>query len=202
PFEDRNGNNQGSWLMVSMTGDAEDYESVALGLDLTNPDEWNLFHAFISRMGELEGKRTEKATLGAFKLAMHDVFGDVEPKGLQEMAMRTIQAVQLLPKLPWAVIPMLSDYDQVYYTGLQLAKDPGMNIVWVASTLLVIGLCIMFYLPHRKLWLVIRPENGGTHITLAGLTNRNHLAFKQSFNDLFTKLDESFGQTASKENKS
>ena len=198
PYIDANGNNQGSWLMVSMTGDAKDYQSVSLGLDLTNPQEWKLFHAFFNRMSELQGTRDEKANLAAFKLAMTDVFGDQRPDDFQDMAVRTIQAVQMLPKLPWHVIPMLEDYTHVYYTGLQLAQDPGMNTVWVGSAILVIGLCIMFYMPHRKLWLVIRPESGKTHITLAGLTNRNQLSFKETFNDLFIKIDEDFTHQSGK----
>ncbi|GAV20217.1 cytochrome c biogenesis protein [Mariprofundus micogutta] len=201
PYIDADGNNQGSWMMVSVSGDAKDYEPVALGLDLTNPQEWQLFHAFFTRMSEMQGARNEKANLKAFKLAMQDVFGDERPADFQNMAVRTLQAVQILPKLPWPVIPMLEDYSHVYYTGLQLAKDPGMNIVWAGSAILVIGLCIMFYLPHRKIWLVIRPADGGTHITLAGLTNRNHLAFQQTFNDLFTKLDEEFSHHKNKGSK-
>jgi len=197
PYIDVNGNNQGSWLQVSMTGDAKDYQSVSLGLDLTNPQEWKLFHAFYKRMSE-QATRDEKANLEAFKLAMNDVFGENRPEDFQHMAVRTIQAVQMLPKLPWHVIPMLSDYNHVYYTGLQLAQDPGMNTVWVGSGILVIGLCIMFYMPHRKLWLVVRPGSNGTHITFAGLTNRNQLSFKETFNDLFTKLDEGFTNQSGK----
>lgn len=195
PFIDAEGNNQGSWMMVSLSGNKKDFQPVGLGLDLTNRNEWRLFHAFVARLSEIEGKRSEKASLDAFKLAMHDVFGNVEPDGLQEMAMRTIQAVQLLPKMPWPVIPMPSDFNHVYYTGLQLAKDPGMNVVWFGSSILVIGLCIMFYMPHRKLWLVIRPNGSTTEVHLAGMTNRNQITFKQNFNDLFTKLDEDFGRS-------
>ena len=89
--------------------------------------------------------------------AMADVYGDTPPEDIQAIGTRTVQAINLIPQLPWPVIPMLEDFDHVYYTGLQLAKDPGMNVVWVGSAILVIGLCIMFYVPHRKLWLVIRP---------------------------------------------
>ena len=198
PYIDADGNNQGSWMMVSLTGDSKDYQPVSLGIDLTNPKEWQLYHAFLSRMNEQQGTQSEKANLQAFKLALTDVFGTDRPDDFQNMGVRTLQAVRMLPQLPWPIIPMLDDFNHVYYTGLQLAKDPGMNIVWVGSAILVIGLCIMFYLPHRKLWLVIRSADGVSHITLAGLTNRNQLAFKQTFNDLFTKLDEEFSHHKNK----
>jgi len=193
PFIDIDGNNQGSWLKVSLTGDDADYQSVGLGLDLTNPQEWELFHALMQRLSLTDLSQDKvKRMRGAFKLAMQDVFGDERPDDFQAMAVRAMKAMQMLPKMPWPFIPMLDDYEHVYYTGLQVAKDPGMNVVWVGSAILVIGLCIMFYMPHRKLWLVIRPEQDTLNIALGGLTNRNQLAFKQTFHDLFTQLDEDF----------
>jgi len=79
-----------------------------------------------------------------------------------------------------------------------LAMDPGMNVVWIGSAILVLGLCIMLYMPHRKLWLIIRTESNGAHVTLAGMTNRNNLVFNQAFNDLFTQLDKDFTESSSR----
>ncbi len=194
PFIDPKGKNQGSFLMVSLTGDAADYKPVALGLDFTNPVEWKLFHAFMRQLASVD-KSTKDAKLIAFKNAMKEVFGEGKrPDAMQDMAMRTLQAVNMLSALPWPMLPMLGDFKQHYYTGLQLAMDPGMNVVWFGSAMLVLGLCIMLYMPHRKLWLIIRPVSKGVHITLAGMANRNHLVFNQSFNDLFTQLDKDFAE--------
>ena len=203
PFITADGNNQGSFLMISLTGDAADYKPVALGIDLTNPVEWKLFHAFMRHLSEISEKKQSKASkqdnLVAFKKAMVDVFGEGKrPDGFQAMAMRTLQAVNMLPQLPWPLLPMLSDFKQHYYTGLQLTQDPGMNIVWIGSALLVIGLCIMFYMPHRKLWLIIRSDSEGQTVQLAGMATRNHLVFNQAFNDLFTKLDKDFSDQVSR----
>jgi cytochrome c biogenesis protein len=140
-------------------------------------------------MGE---KKSENASLEAFKEAMKDVFGEKPPAGFENMAMRTLNAVNMLPQLPWPLLPMPAEYNQIYYTGLQLARDPGMNVVWVGSAILVIGLCIMFYMPHRKLWLIIRPESKHLNISLAGMAVRNPIAFDRAFHDLLTKLDEDF----------
>jgi len=197
PFTDADGKNQGSFMMVSLTGDKADYKPVALGLDLTHPVEWKLFHAFMRQLASI-GKSSKQANLIAFKNAMKEVFGEGKrPDGFQAMAMRTLQAVNMLSALPWPMLPMLGDFDQHYYTGLQLAMDPGMNVVWFGSAMLVIGLCIMLYMPHRKLWLIIRPASKGVNITLAGMANRNHLVFNQAFNDLFTQLDKDFAEGSS-----
>jgi len=197
PFIDPNGKNQGSFLMISLTGDKADYKAVSLGIDMTNPDEWRLFHAFMHHLSETD-KSSKNANLIAFKAAMDDVFGkDKRPKDFQAMAMRTLQAVNMIPQLPWPVLPMLGDYKLHYYTGLQLAQDPGMNVVWFGSAMLVIGLCIMFYMPHRKLWLIIRPGSKQAHISLAGMVNRNTLVFTTYFNDLFTELDQVYAKRTS-----
>ncbi|MDQ6981700.1 MAG: cytochrome c biogenesis protein ResB [Mariprofundus sp.] len=194
PFIDPKGKNQGSFMMVSLTGDKADYKPVSLGLDLTNPVEWKLFHAFMRQLAIVD-KASKDANLTAFKTAMKEVFGaGKRPERMQDVAMRTLQAVNMLSALPWPMLPMLGDFEQHYYTGLQLAMDPGMNVVWFGSAMLVIGLCIMLYMPHRKLWLIIHPESKGLHITLAGMTNRNHLIFDQVFNDMFTQLDQDFRQ--------
>ena len=197
PFIDVDGNNRGSFFMVSMTGDGADYQSVGLGLDLTNPREWELFHAFMGRMGKLGKEKSDDASLKAFKGAIKEVFGDTPPKDFEKMGMRILNAVQMLPQLPWPLLPMPADYNQVYYTGLQLARDPGMNVVWVGSAILVIGLCIMLYMPHRKLWLIIHPESKKMNISLAGMAGRNPIAFDRSFHDLLTKLDEDFANSKS-----
>jgi len=198
PFIGPKGKNQGSFIMVSLTGDKADYKPVSLGLDFTNPVEWKLFHAFLRQMERVD-KSAKNAKLTAFKNAMTEVFGKgKQPEDIQDMAMRTLQAVNMLSSLPWPMLPMLGDFKQHYYTGLQLAMDPGMNVVWFGSAMLVIGLCIMLYMPHRKLWLIVRPESkGGVHVTLAGMANRNHLVFNQAFNDLFTQLDKDFAERSS-----
>lgn len=189
PFIDLEGRNQGSFMLVSMTGNDADYQSVGLGLDLTNPVEWKLYHAFLRQLKETGKNRSEDANLEAFKKALHDVFGDELPEDFEAVAMRTISAVNMLPRIPWPLVPVLTDHKKHYYTGLQVAQDPGMNVVWLGSAILVIGLCFMFYMPHRKIWLVIAPEQGRTRISLAGMTAQNKLAFEKEFHDLFIKLD-------------
>ena len=188
PFIDTEGVNQGSFLLVSLSGNAADYKPFPLGIDLSNEQEWKLFHAFFQHLSDSSIQDKKKRNLLAFKAAMKDVYGDTMPKNFQQIAMRTLQAVNVLPQLPWPYLPMLEDYDQVYYTGLQLAKDPGMNIVWVGSALLVIGMCIMFYMPHRKLWLIIRPDGQQTEVRFVGMVNRNEMAFASAFNDIFMKI--------------
>jgi cytochrome c biogenesis protein len=89
---------------------------------------------------------------------------------------------------------VLEDYEQTYYTGLQLAKDPGMNVVWIGSGLLVGGLCIMFYVAHRKVWVKITEEDGQVTLEVTGLSNRNPIAFEQEFEDLEKQIKTAYEQ--------
>jgi len=184
-----NGQNQGSLMMISLTGDNRDFQSFFLGPDLTNPKEWELFHAFSKKSSGI----ANGGGIEVFKAAVSEVYGDKMPDDFRDVGIRTLQGMQMLPSLPWPFIPLLDDYDQVYYTGLQLARDPGMNVVWSGSALLVIGLCIMLYISHRKVWLVIEAQKRGMRIRVAGLANRNLMAFDSEFNDLLRELEDNLG---------
>jgi len=183
-----NGENRGSFMQISLTGDDKDFQPVPLWIDFTNPKEWRLYEAFVGHLQKADLSKPQ-ANLNAFKAALSDVYGSERPANLQQIGMRTLQGLQTISQLPWPFIPVLDDYDQVYYTGLQLAQDPGMNVVWFGSALLVIGLCIMFYISHRKLWLVVRPEDAGLRLSMAGLSNRNPMVFSREFNELLSSID-------------
>ncbi|MDT8376055.1 MAG: cytochrome c biogenesis protein ResB [Mariprofundaceae bacterium] len=184
-----NGQNQGSLMMVSLTGDARDFQSFFLGPDLTSSREWELFHAF----GKKASGAADDGSIEAFKAAISEVYGDKRPEDFQDLGIRTLQGMSMLPNLPWPFIPVLDDFEQHYYTGLQLAQDPGMTVVWIGSAFLVFGLCIMLYVSHRKVWLVFEPQGKGLHLRLAGMSNRNAMAFAAEFNQLLRELEESLG---------
>jgi len=195
PF-DLGGANQGMLAMVSTTGDARDFEVFYLGLDFTAPKEWQLFSDFARRIRANGATDDKDRNLAAFKGALTATYGDERPTDLKMLAMRQMQGVQSLSALPWPFIPILDSFEQKYYTGLQLAQDPGMNVVWFGSALLCIGLCIMFYMPHRKLWLVIASDEGGAKVAFGGSTNRNKLGFEAEFNDILARIEKQLGENS------
>jgi len=73
------------------------------------------------------------------------------------------------------------------FTGLIVARDPGANFVWVGSTLLVIGLFLVFFFPHRRIWVRVRKTSGGSEILCASTMKRD-VAFKPQFNQLITDI--------------
>jgi cytochrome c biogenesis protein len=52
------------------------------------------------------------------------------------------------------------------YSGFQVSRDPGNDLIWAASALFLIGLGIVFYLPHRQLWVMVEPGREGSRISL------------------------------------
>lgn len=74
--------------------------------------------------------------------------------------------------------------DEKFYTGLQVAKDPGVWVVWTGCTLMVVGICIAFFLSHKRIW--IRTANG--RVTIGGTASKNQPAFQLFFDELTEKL--------------
>lgn len=74
--------------------------------------------------------------------------------------------------------------DEKLYTGLQVAKDPGVWVVWFGCTLMVIGICMAFFMSHNRIWIRL----GKGHATLAGTASKNPAAFEHKFEDMVEKL--------------
>jgi cytochrome c biogenesis protein len=70
------------------------------------------------------------------------------------------------------------------YTGLQVAKDPGVWVVWLGCTLMVVGLFIAFFMSHKRVWIVVSKG----HARMYGNASKNQAAFQMQFEDLSDKL--------------
>jgi cytochrome c biogenesis protein len=70
------------------------------------------------------------------------------------------------------------------YTGLQVAKDPGVWIVWLGCALMVVGIYGAFLMSHRRIW--VRIQDGA--VTIGGNASKNQAAFEQNFEELAIKL--------------
>jgi len=77
------------------------------------------------------------------------------------------------------------------YTGLQVARDPGVGIVWVGCGLMILGIVMAFFLSHRRVWLRLsKGADGRLEVSLAGVANRNRLAFEKAFGKIRDGLKE------------
>jgi cytochrome c biogenesis protein len=74
--------------------------------------------------------------------------------------------------------------DDKYFTGLQVAKDPGVWVVWFGCALMVIGISMAFFMSHTRVW--IRVVNG--RVVFGGTASKNPAAFQMRFEALVDKL--------------
>ena len=77
---------------------------------------------------------------------------------------------------------------QMYATGLQVAKDPGVWWVYIGCGLMLFGLYVAFFMSHRRIWLVLRPDGDQTEILLSGSANKNRVGFERTFENLGEQL--------------
>lgn len=80
--------------------------------------------------------------------------------------------------------------DLAYATGLQVAKDPGVEVVWVGCTLMIFGTMIAFFLSHRRIWVTLVPEGGKVKVLYGGNAHRNQPGFALYFDNFKSKFKE------------
>lgn len=73
---------------------------------------------------------------------------------------------------------------QTYATGLQVAKDPGVWVVYIGCGLMILGLFVAFFMSHRRIWILLKEEKGNTSILLSGSANKNKVGFEKTFSNL------------------
>jgi cytochrome c biogenesis protein len=78
---------------------------------------------------------------------------------------------------------------QMYATGLQVAKDPGVWIVYLGCGLMLLGLYMAFFLSHRRIWLFHGITDEHYTLILGGSSNKNKIAFEKLFTQFENQID-------------
>lgn len=86
-----------------------------------------------------------------------------------------------LPDYPAPIVISLDGFDQVQASVFQVARSPGMYIVYTGSLLLTIGIFVMIYIRDRRIWVWVRPDEKGSLLTAAMTSQRRNLDFQQEF---------------------
>ncbi|HEY5673831.1 MAG TPA: cytochrome c biogenesis protein ResB [Malonomonas sp.] len=92
----------------------------------------------------------------------------------------------------------LVDYKEPQFTGLQVAKDPGVEVVWLGCLLMVFGSLTAFFFSHRRIWVCLEEDGGKTKIQIAANAHRNQPGFSLAFDELKQKLDAAIENKSSK----
>jgi cytochrome c biogenesis protein len=82
------------------------------------------------------------------------------------------------------------DVQMAYFTGLEVSHEPGQWAVWAGVVLMGIGLAVVFYFVHARIWIVpVRDARGQLQLWIGGTANKNKDAFEQRFRDLVEKIE-------------
>lgn len=140
----------------------------------------SLAPAYLAMLREMLGR----IYISGLDLAANETVTDDDMLFLQD----AIDAIGSLPRYGSPVYLALNDYTHIESTGLQIARSPGKNTVYLGCALLVIGVFLLFYLPQRRFWAWLSTDNGQTRIDLAGMTNRNAREFDSYFEQISAQL--------------
>jgi len=78
----------------------------------------------------------------------------------------------------------------LYYTGLQVTKDPGVWFVYIGCAMMLVGLFVAFFLSHKKVWIYVSDEETGSKVLVSGTSNKNKIGFDNDFSALTELLEQ------------
>jgi cytochrome c biogenesis protein len=99
-----------------------------------------------------------------------------------------VNAISLLGPYGSPLYISLEDFTHIEASGLQITRAPGQNIVYLGFVMLMLGVFFMFYLHHRRLWLLITPQQEGASVLFAAAGHRERSDFDREFSFLQTDL--------------
>ena len=195
---------KGIWFYQSSYGDAWDRVEVAR-INIKDKETDKLVGTV-----DLEWQKETSLDKLGLKLAMTDFvadfgFNSTERKVYSKTIEHANPAVRLaitegktVQAAPWVFYhyPDLFDiqgskyafeligYQPKKFTGLQITKDPGVNIVWIGSTMIVVGITLSSFIYHRRFWVKIIPSKDGTTVHLGGNTHKSQIDFQKEFRKL------------------
>jgi len=126
------------------------------------------------RFGIINGEQTRQGRITRLKIWFTDELSQPSSFWMNSNATATIKRKEA---------NYLLSAKQMYATGLQVAKDPGVWLVYLGCILMLLGLYIAFFLSHKRLWLFV-PKEDQPNVLLAGSANKNRIGFEKEFSEL------------------
>jgi cytochrome c biogenesis protein len=164
---------------------------VAIGMEFELPE----------KKAQVQMMRVEKNLMGmgpAVKLNIQSPEGNIRFwvfQAIEQMIQANPGLLEQVPLFnPGAFEPyifFLEQADRRYYTGLQVARDPGVPVVATGALLMMIGFIIVFFCSHRQIWIRLDKKTDKTRVSIAGKSNRDAVGLKREIRKLLyaAKLD-------------
>jgi cytochrome c biogenesis protein len=82
------------------------------------------------------------------------------------------------------------DVQMAYFTGLEVSHEPGQWGVWAGVLVMGLGLAMVFYSVHARVWAVpVRDAGGQLMLWIGGAANKNKDVFEQRFRRLVEQIE-------------
>jgi cytochrome c biogenesis protein len=108
---------------------------------------------------------------------------------IKEMNPGIVQQVPLFnPGLFQPYVFTMKGIEEKYYTGLQVARDPGVPLVIAAAILMILGLMVAFFTSHRQIWIRIDQQGGFTRLSIAGRAHKNAVGLERDIKYLLADI--------------
>lgn len=96
---------------------------------------------------------------------------------------KNIREPQFHPSIEGGTL-VLKNAEFLYYTGLEVTKDPGINVVWLGCIIATIGMIIAFYIPYRRIFITLFKNEGIILIGGLRMHGRDYSYVEKIYNKL------------------
>ena len=76
-----------------------------------------------------------------------------------------------------------------YYTGLQVARDPGVPAVAAGALLMMIGFMVVFFSSHRQVWVRLEKKGDRTRVRVSAGSNRDKVGLDREVRGLMDGIE-------------
>ncbi len=107
------------------------------------------------------------------------LIGTLEREGERQMVALPLNFAGFDKMRQGKAIISVRGFDPVYFTGLQIRRDPGVGVVYTGFLLLIAGIYITFFLSHTKCCVRLTRAEGKTVMTVYCKANKNKPAARK-----------------------
>lgn len=107
------------------------------------------------------------------------------------------QEMRKSPRLdPNTILPYQISVEEIkerFYTGLQVSKIPGMNMIWFGCFVMIVGFFMTFFYQHRQLWFKVQLDNK-RRLIVAARTNKDQQGLEAKIEKICNFLEKEIGE--------